>query len=352
MLYLEITILSLAVLAEHRYCVVIQECPKLHKLLLTLDPMTLIKLTSLSCGYEGVYPKVCCTEEKMSHRNDYNDQNDVTNYRDVMSFNDLIPTSNMVRHIHGGIATFLQEFPWMALLEYDTPEGMKTSCGGALINHRYVLTAAHCVSDKILPEDWSLTGVRLGEYNTATDMDCTVFGDSGLICNKHITVGIEKSILHENYNTYNHQSDIALIRLSRDVAFTDYIKPISLPSGPYIQKKLTVAGWGRTESGISSEILLKVTLPLVDRELCSEKYQVQMLESQICVGGMKGTDSCKGDSGGPLVQLVKSPYTNLKKWEIVGIVSYGNRMCGTEGWPGVYTKVYSYVPWILSKIGE
>ncbi|XP_014215633.1 melanization protease 1-like [Copidosoma floridanum] len=262
---------------------------------------------------------------------------------------DFKPSSGFfpsIKRMVGGTMTRLDEFPWMALLEYYTPEGIKTSCGGALINHRYVLTAAHCVSDKILPEDWSLTGVRLGEYNTATNPDCIVFGDTGVICNdEYVTVGIEKLIIHENYDTFIHRSDIALIRLSRDVAFTDYIKPISLPSGPYIQKKLTVAGWGKTESGISSEIMLKVTLPLVDRELCSEKYQVQMIDSQICVGGENGRDSCRGDSGGPLMQ--RNCYD---KWEIVGVVSFGSRFCGMQDWPGVYTYVYNYIPWIFSNI--
>lgn len=33
---------------------------------------------------------------------------------------------------------------------------------------------------------------------------------------------------------------------------------------------------------------------------------------------------------------------------LAGIVSFGPSPCGLENWPGVYTRVDSYIDWILS----
>lgn len=40
----------------------------------------------------------------------------------------------------------------------------------------------------------------------------------------------------------------------------------------------------------------------------------------------------------------------LDYWYLAGIVSYGPAMCGSEGIPGVYTKVSSYLEWIVANI--
>jgi secreted trypsin-like serine protease len=34
------------------------------------------------------------------------------------------------------------------------------------------------------------------------------------------------------------------------------------------------------------------------------------------------------------------------------VVSFGPRLCGTEGVPGVYSRVESFLPWILDTVEE
>lgn len=277
-----------------------------------------------------------------------------------LSNNALLPTEcgkDLSQRIFGGERTDIDEFPWMALLEYARPNGRSTSCGGVLISKRYVLTAAHCIVGKDLPKTWRLENVRLGEYNIDTHPDCIQDGDVILVCaDDPITVGVEEQIAHENYrpSSRDQKYDIALLRLTRDVSFTNYVKPICLPPDATIPNKqsLYTAGWGKTENRSSSGVKLKVSLPLAEKEQCQVTYRnagVNLGASQICAGGQKNKDSCRGDSGGPLMALERTR-EGKGKWSVVGVVSFGPLPCGMHGWPGVYTKVADFVPWIIGKM--
>ena len=104
----------------------------------------------------------------------------------------------------------------------------------------------------------------------------------------------------------------------------------------------------------TADKLQTIDLNTFDGEKCRETYKkrggILSEQSQLCVGGKKGLDSCVGDSGSGLMACDKNPGDRLCRWRLVGIVSFGPRICGTENVPGVYSRVRHYIPWILDNL--
>ncbi|XP_011629947.1 CLIP domain-containing serine protease 2-like [Pogonomyrmex barbatus] len=352
-------------------CINARDCTLVANILQQSREQAINYLRQNHCGFDGSNPLICCINstnvETRPGSSLVNPGTTQTSYAETtpteirvnLANNPLLPEEcgiDLSQKLLGGERTELNEFPWMALLEYQKPNGRTTACGGVLISKRYVLTAAHCIKGKDLPTTWRLTGVRLGEYDTDTERDCVPDGDDTIVCaDDPITVGVEEKIAHEEYRPQSRDQryDIALLRLSHDVQFTTYIKAICLPSSSAsLNGKLFVAGWGKTENRSASNVKLKLGLPLADMEQCDQTYNiagVRLGYGQICAGGQRGKDSCRGDSGGPLMAVERLPNGD-GRWTAVGVVSFGPSPCGMQGWPGVYTKVMDFVPWILSKM--
>ncbi|XP_065211786.1 venom protease-like [Planococcus citri] len=228
-----------------------------------------------------------------------------------------------------------EDWPWMALLvsKSDGPGYGDWFCGGSLLNSRYVLTAAHCFYSKgARSKDESDFYVRLGEYDT---------GDYAETETQEFDV--DKLIVHPEYDPAVNINDIAILKLNQTVQYTQYVRPICLPGAePRVNEDTIVAGWGLTAyQGSKSHLLLYVDLPVRDLNECRDAlFDSPVHDSNICAGPETGgKDSCNADSGGPLMYQ-----GNGKRWESVGIVSWGRR-CG-EAYPGVYTSVVKFLKFI------
>lgn len=341
-------------------CVVLRSCPALYAMVQQANrpPSVTTYLREAQCGFQGNQPKVCCPAVAPPTGG----SGGGPSISDRVTPNNLIPTiadcgEDLVDKILGGNATDLNEFTWMALLEYQKPTGRGFHCGGVLITRRYVLTAAHCIQGAGIGAGISLVSVRLGEWDTRSQVDCL----QGVCSEPPQDIPVESTTVHPGYSSSSRdqKDDLALVRLSREVTFSDWIKPICLPliSSSVPRKNhvggpdLFVAGWGKTEVASESNVKLKVNVPVVDAARCTSVYNrlgLNLGQGQLCAGGRTGKDSCRGDSGGPLMSLEEDgPNSN---WFVIGIVSFGPSPCGTKDWPGVYTDVTKYAAWISNNI--
>jgi len=245
------------------------------------------------------------------------------------------------RIVGGSYATPNEYVSMVGLIDYtmmQAPEG-PVFCGAAIISENYVLTAAHCFDDtsRLISNIYALVGDH--DYKSATDTPYPTIYQ------------VQQIIKHESYNINNNDeniNDIALVKTVDAIKWKLTIGPACLPfvysgaANSYFDGyPLVVLGWGATvDSGPTSSILKKTSLPVISNSVCSQ-YYTDITAKKICTYA-QGTDACQRDSGGSL-------YWNGvagRKYPI-GIVSYGTNCAGS--YPGVNTRVTAYLSWIQTK---
>ncbi|XP_075695486.1 mannan-binding lectin serine protease 2 isoform X2 [Rhinoderma darwinii] len=269
-------------------------------------------------------------------------------WEDIFTGNTTLPTCipdcgkkkpRPFKRIIGGQIAKLGDFPWQVFIQTDSTQG-----GGALLNDKWIITAAHVVHDKALPQ----MSLKMG-FISQNDIS--------------FYQAVPKSVfVHPDYKDDDtFKNDIALIRMQDKVPMSEHILGICLPTkderfqishtenGPNTGE---VSGWGKTEKSQESKKLRYVQVNVIDPAVCNAAYQKKLnvgsrdvvTDNMFCAGKYEGgaKDSCQGDSGGALV--FNDADTN--KWFIGGIVSWGGEKCGDKELNGVYTKVSNYLDWI------
>jgi len=231
----------------------------------------------------------------------------------------------------GGEEVSITEYPWQVSLI----SSYGHFCGGSIISRRSVITAAHCIAKEENPDFELFIRVRVGSSSRK----------SGGILKL-----VKKAIIHPDYEKFApFDADIALLILWFPLVYNKYVQPIALPQQNeelVDDETVVVSGWGVSSNSSYSlpENLVAASVQVIDLDVCRDRYDKSfslISDNMICAGilDIGGIDACQGDSGGPLALLTgKAPVVH-------GVVSWGFG-CALAKYPGVYTRVSSYVDWI------
>ncbi|XP_069358453.1 trypsin, alkaline A-like [Maniola hyperantus] len=239
-----------------------------------------------------------------------------------------VAASPTPERIVGGSVTTIGNYPMgVALLFSRTGANHRQACGGAILNNRSVLTAAHCT----IGDPANRWRVRAGSSQA----------NSGGVVHD-----LSRIINHPQYNSRTTDNDIAVLHVSRAFSMNNNVRAGSIAGANYHladNQPVWAIGWGRTSfNGPASESLRHVQIWVVNQAVCRQRYnelRLTITDNMLCSGWLDvgGRDQCQGDSGGPL----------FHNRVIVGVCSWGHE-CARPRFPGVNARVSRFSNWIIN----
>ncbi|XP_058128256.1 serine protease 44-like [Anopheles coustani] len=235
------------------------------------------------------------------------------------------------------------EFPWtVAIYQLIRNGTFVYHCGGALLNRKVVVTAAHCVSNNRLHP--SRYVVHAGDWDRRHKQERL----------PHQERTVSRIVVHPNYYSGALFNDVALLFF--DEPFNDMtanVGPICLPSAANMSSysNCVVTGWGGSPKQNRAQSVQQFSkLALLDQAHCEAKLRDQpslgrkfkLHESFVCADVDVTVDLCQGSGGSPLVCEKNGHY------HLIGLVSWGIG-CG-DGIPSVLSNVSALSEWIIANV--
>uniref|UniRef100_A0A8D0DX59 Uncharacterized protein n=1 Tax=Salvator merianae TaxID=96440 RepID=A0A8D0DX59_SALMN len=217
------------------------------------------------------------------------------------------------------------DIPWQVyMFSFDR----KGFCGGAIVNEKWIVTAAHCL-------EYSPHTIVAGEYNTSA------FDHTEQLRR------IVRAVPYPTYNASNkYEDDIALLELDSPLQLNAYVAPICIANREFTDSLLKnregiVSGWWKRRNQQKTGIVLQVLkVHPVDEVGCPRRPGSSSLPGTFC-GSLAATDEVthRENSGSPYVTKMHDT------WFLTAITTCGEE-CLTEDQYSIYTSIADYTEWI------
>lgn len=165
-------------------------------------------------------------------------------------------------------------------------------------------------------------------------------GESEALDNTGIRSAVFRSVIHEGFDRFSLEHNIALLMLETQVKFSIQIVPICLPTkGISLEGNAVVVGFVDKND---QQVLRSVEIPIASRDECikhdAEFFEGPLHEDSFCVGRVDSKSVCSGDVGGGLY------IERGGSWSLRGITS--NIKSSTCDEFAIFADVAQHLDWI------
>uniref|UniRef100_A0A8C5NVN0 Serine protease 57 n=1 Tax=Jaculus jaculus TaxID=51337 RepID=A0A8C5NVN0_JACJA len=229
-------------------------------------------------------------------------------------------TGSWASWIVGGHEVTPHSRPYMVSVSF---EG-RHHCGGFLLRARWVVSAAHCFSDRDPGAGLVVLGAHTLQASEPTRQ----------------VLGITAIIRHPEYQLETHANDICLLRLNGSAILGSAVGLLRLPrrraKPPSVGARCHVAGWGFVSDFEEPPPgLMEAEVRVLGLGVCNSSWRGQLRPAMLCTrsGDRRRRGFCSADSGGPMTPDV---YTQVSAfvvwiWDVVRGISSHRTVRYTEG---------------------